>query len=211
MKLLKNIWKCISEKPHSGFLFFIGLIGDFMIGIIDSGKGGLAVSKYIDKDKIVIMDLAYFPYGGKDIEFLIKRSIYLCDYLISQNVSMIILACNTLSLVCLDFLRSIFDIKIYGIFDFIKDDLNDNLIIGSKVTYELLKEKYNVIDGSSFINDIQNNMGISNMINYIEKYYNNKKIVLACTHFLVYKEEDYPFKVVTPINKLLEEIKKEEL
>ena len=45
------------------------------------------------------MDKAYFPYGNKSIEFLLKRSLYLCEYLIKNNVSEIILACNTLSLI----------------------------------------------------------------------------------------------------------------
>ena len=31
------------------------------------------------------MDKGYFPYGKKSKEFLLKRSLYLCDYLIKKG------------------------------------------------------------------------------------------------------------------------------
>ena len=46
-----------------------------LIGVIDSGIGGLEiVNRLSDKNKyILIMDNAFFPYGNKRKEFLIKR------------------------------------------------------------------------------------------------------------------------------------------
>jgi len=200
------------------------------IGIIDSGKGALAISRYLKEEVIVLMDISYFPYGNKSKEFLCKRCLYLCDYLINKGVDIIILGCNTLSIYALDFVRNILNIKIFGVFEYIKEYLNtpnififrifgvfeyikeyltkDNLFIGTKKTIEYVKNNYdvNVIDGSRWIEDIQYNKGINNMINYLSKTkYNN--IILGCTHFLMY---EYPFKVVQPIKNLLVDIKKEE-
>jgi len=179
------------------------------IGIIDSGKGALAISRYLKEEVIVLMDISYFPYGNKSKEFLCKRCLYLCDYLINKGVDIIILGCNTLSIYALDFVRNILNIKIFGVFEYIKEYLTkDNLFIGTKKTIEYVKNNYdvNVIDGSRWIEDIQYNKGINNMINYLSKTkYNN--IILGCTHFLMY---EYPFKVVQPIKNLLVDIKKEE-
>ncbi len=176
------------------------------IGIIDSGKGALAISRYLKEEVIVLMDISYFPYGNKSKEFLCKRCLYLCDYLINKGVDIIILGCNTLSIYALDFVRNILNIKIFGVFEYVKEYLTkDNLFIGTKKTIEYVKDNYDidVLDGSRWIEDIQYNKGINNMINYLSNTkYNN--IILGCTHFLMY---EYPFKVVQPIKNLLEDIK----
>lgn len=176
------------------------------VGIIDSGKGALAISRYLKEEVIVLMDIAFFPYGNKSKEFLCKRCLYLCDYLINKGVDIIILGCNTLSIYALDFVRNILNIKIFGVFEYIKEYLTkDNLFIGTKKTIEYVKDNYDidVLDGSIWIEDIQYNKGINNMVNYLSNT-NYDNIILGCTHFLLY---DYPFKVVLPIKNLLEDIK----
>lgn len=187
------------------------------IGIIDSGKGALGIAegiKSLNCELLIIMDVAFFPYGNKSKDFLCKRALYLCDYLITKGVDIIILGCNTLSIYVLEFLKKIIDIKIYGVFDLIKNEINEkNIVVASKLTCDYINNNYksNVVDGSLWIDDIQNNRGISNMVNELKKYEKKyQKIVLGCTHFLIFKEE-YPFKVVVPTNYLLEVLKKEEL
>ena len=54
------------------------------------------------------MDKAYFPYGERSKEFLLKRALYLCSYLRDKNVDKIIFACNTLSLIVLPFIKLFF-------------------------------------------------------------------------------------------------------
>lgn len=158
--------------------------------MIDSGIGGLYYLKKInDKNNqyILIMDKAYFPYGDKSIEFLLKRTLYLSYYLYNK-VDKIILACNTISLIALPFLRLFFD-NISGVFnEFIPYINNNSAIIGSNRTITYLKNKYpnNVLlDGSNLIYKLENNMIYSKDIQEINQMIKGcSNIILACTHFL---------------------------
>ena len=77
-----------------------------MLGIIDSGKGGVYFAEEFKLNNyIVISDNEYFPYGTKSKTFLILRTIYLCEYLF-EFCDKILLACNTLSIVALPFLKT---------------------------------------------------------------------------------------------------------
>ena len=89
------------------------------------------------------MDCAFFPYGLKSKEFLIKRCIYLIEYL-DKKCEKIIIACNTLSLLVLPLISSFFP-KVEGVFDVFRKDITDNsVIIGTKLTIELVKLEYEV-------------------------------------------------------------------
>ncbi len=141
------------------------------------------------------MDKAYFPYGNKSIEFLLKRSLYLCEYLIKNNVSEIILACNTLSLIALPFLK-LFYSNIRGVFEELLPYIDSkSLIICSNSLKNKLKEHYNntIINGNKLIYRIENNIDYTNLLKIIDRLsigYSN--IIFACTHFI---EIDYPFRI----------------
>lgn len=181
------------------------------IGIIDSGKGGLALGKKlndISNNIIYILDKSYFPYGNKSKEFLIKRSIYLCNLLIKYNVDIIILACNTLSIYVYDFLKKYYNIKIYDVFSYFINFLNPyNTIIGTKNTVNYIKDKYNIniIDGTDFIYAIENKLNIDIYINEINKIKTNL-LILGCTHFL--NIDNFKIKTLDQIEMLKEDIKK---
>lgn len=181
--------------------------------MIDSGKGALAVARHLqspDNEWIVLMDEAFFPYGNKSKEFLCKRAYYLSRILIAMKVDKIILACNTLSLMTLDFLRQNLDFDIVGIFDFIKDDLTaDTLILGSQNTCKMVEKwGFPTLDGSRLIESIQKNRNIEEclkeMIPYFEPYRN---VALACTHFLNIPFDKFGIDVIQPLEKLKEELK----
>lgn len=80
------------------------------IGIIDSGVGGLTIWKEIrsllpQESTLYIADTKNCPYGIKspdEIYLLAKR---LVAYLISQEVKLIVLACNTITVNCLERFR----------------------------------------------------------------------------------------------------------
>ena len=136
------------------------------------------------------MDCAFFPYGLKSKEFLIKRCLYLIEYL-DNKCDKIIIACNTLSLLVLPLICSFFP-KVEGVFDTFRKEITFNsVVIGTKLTIELVKLEYDVdvIDGTDLIYAIQNNNDYSKYIEYINKQVkNNDKIILACTHFLNIKD-----------------------
>ncbi len=73
-----------------------------MIGVFDSGFGGLTVLKGIVKhlpeyDYIYLGDSARAPYGHRSQEFIFKFTRQAGDYLFKNGCELIILACNTAS------------------------------------------------------------------------------------------------------------------
>lgn len=92
------------------------------IGMFDSGVGGLTVYKEIKakmpKEKIIYLgDTMNFPYGSKSKESIIELSKKCIDFLISQNVKMIIIACGTATSQALEEMRKIYTIPIIGIIE----------------------------------------------------------------------------------------------
>ncbi|HSX08720.1 MAG TPA: glutamate racemase [Candidatus Saccharimonadales bacterium] len=80
------------------------------IGILDSGVGGLTVLKAIakelpDESFVYIGDSANTPYGSKSKEEICARTSKLVDFLISKQVKLIVVACNSSTVSCLEELR----------------------------------------------------------------------------------------------------------
>ena len=73
-----------------------------MIGIFDSGFGGLTIFKDIEAklpnyNYIYLGDNARAPYGNNSQEVIYEYTRQAVDYLFAQNCKLIILACNTAS------------------------------------------------------------------------------------------------------------------
>ena len=90
-----------------------------MIGIFDSGIGGLSVWKELkrlmpDEDYIYVADSKYAPYGLKSIDFIRERTSLISEFLINKRAEVIVVACNTASAAALSFLRSKYDIPFVG-------------------------------------------------------------------------------------------------
>jgi len=73
-----------------------------MIGVFDSGVGGLTVLKHFLKDipqhdYIYLGDNANVPYGNKSTETIYEYSKKAVDFLYGQGCKIIIFACNTAS------------------------------------------------------------------------------------------------------------------
>jgi glutamate racemase len=115
------------------------------IGIFDSGIGGLTVVKSLDtslaNEKIIYFgDTARVPYGSKSNSTVIEYSKQNTTFLLSKNVKMIVVACNTASSIALETLRSEFEIPIVGMIDpgakaAIKSTQNKRIgVIGTEAT-----------------------------------------------------------------------------
>lgn len=81
-----------------------------MIGIFDSGVGGLGVVRAIrdvlpDADLVYLADHAYAPYGPRTLESVRDRSSQVAGWLIEQGAAAVTIACNTASAASLDHLR----------------------------------------------------------------------------------------------------------
>ncbi|WP_035446398.1 glutamate racemase [Atopobacter phocae] len=90
------------------------------IGIIDSGVGGLSVLKEAmrllpGEDFIYLGDNARCPYGIRPTQEIYQFTKEMIDYLISQEVSTIVIACNTATAVALDQLKELYDIPLIGV------------------------------------------------------------------------------------------------
>ena len=80
------------------------------IGIFDSGVGGITVLKEIQKrlpneNYIYLGDTKNFPYGEKSREEIVKFAIQNVEYLIKQNVKIIIIACGIATSQAIDILQ----------------------------------------------------------------------------------------------------------
>jgi len=100
-----------------------------MIGIFDSGIGGLTVAKEI-KSKlprqtfIYFGDTARFPWGNKSKKLVCQYSSEICNFLISKGVKEIIIACNTASSLAGDFLKKKYSkIKFYDVINPVFDEV----------------------------------------------------------------------------------------
>ncbi|GAM10512.1 glutamate racemase [Geobacter sp. OR-1] len=92
------------------------------IGIFDSGVGGLTVLKEIVKtlpqeDTIYFGDTARVPYGTKSPETVIRYSHQITEFLVSRDIKLLVVACNTASAVALDSLKEAFPIPIVGVIE----------------------------------------------------------------------------------------------
>jgi glutamate racemase len=73
-----------------------------MIGVFDSGFGGLTIFKAIEKklpqfDYVYLGDNARAPYGNHSQEVIYEYTLQAVDYLFGLGCDLIILACNTAS------------------------------------------------------------------------------------------------------------------
>jgi len=92
------------------------------IGVFDSGVGGLTALKKIveflpNENVIYFGDTARVPYGGKSNETIIRYTLQIANFLISQNVKMIVAACNTASSIALDELKKRYYVPILGVIE----------------------------------------------------------------------------------------------
>ncbi len=90
-----------------------------MIGIFDSGIGGLSVFREIrkvlpDEKYTYWSDNAHCPYGEKTGEYIINRARAITGRLISEGADIIVVACNTATAAAIATLRNEYEIKFIG-------------------------------------------------------------------------------------------------
>lgn len=90
-----------------------------MIGIFDSGAGGLSVFremvKLLPEERYVYFsDNAHCPYGEKSQEYIIDRARSITDFLIGKGADIVVVACNTATAAAISTLRSEYNIPFIG-------------------------------------------------------------------------------------------------
>lgn len=90
------------------------------IGVFDSGVGGLTVLRkiyrYLPQESILYFaDTLRLPYGTRSQEEIILFVRQILDWMQSEGVKMVIMACNTSSALALEAVQSEYDFPILGL------------------------------------------------------------------------------------------------
>lgn len=90
-----------------------------MIGVFDSGVGGLSVWRELYREfpgerYLYVSDSGYCPYGPKSREEVIGRAVAITEYLISNGAEIIVVACNTATAAAINYLRGHYTVPFVG-------------------------------------------------------------------------------------------------
>jgi glutamate racemase len=88
-----------------------------MIGVFDSGIGGLTVLKALiqnipDYDFIYFGDTARAPYGTKNSTTIIDYTLEGIEFLLSLGAKVVVLACNTVASLATDSIQTRFNVPV---------------------------------------------------------------------------------------------------
>jgi len=91
-----------------------------MIGIFDSGVGGMTVAHAVEKalpgfDLVYFGDLARTPYGSKSPETIRRYTQQNIDFLIGKGAQLIIIACNSAASVTTEDMLAQFELPIFDV------------------------------------------------------------------------------------------------
>ena len=179
-----------------------------MIGVFDSGIGGVTVLKELIKilpneDYIYYSDTINNPYGDKTSDEIINISDDIVNKLINMGCKIIVIACNTASAISKEYLRNKYNVPIIAIEPAYKS-VNDEstLVMATKATinsdkFKILFNTYDnhntILLSCSGLADLIEEGNKDKIITYLEnkigKYKGVKNVVLGCTHYPLIKEE----------------------
>lgn len=178
-----------------------------MIGVYDSGVGGLSVWKELvsimpEKGYIYLADTAHCPYGEKPIEYITERADKVSAYLISQGAKMVVVACNTATAAAINYLREKYPIPFIGMEPAVKPAANISKtgVVGVLATANTFKgrlykdtvmkycTKTKVIEviGKGLVEAVESGDSAEELLTkYLSEFKaaNADVLVLGCTHF----------------------------
>lgn len=109
---------CIYQKVISGV---VKLAGSHLIGVFDSGVGGLTVVneiwRQLPEDEVIYFgDTKHVPYGSRPVNELVGFASGITEFLLQQGAQVIVVACNTSASVSLANLQNVYrGIPIIGV------------------------------------------------------------------------------------------------
>ncbi len=92
------------------------------IGVFDSGIGGLTVVRSL-MERLPFENIVYFgdtarvPYGVKSVETIAHYTTQIVEFLLAQNVKILIIACNTMAAVAAQTVRDISPVPVLDVID----------------------------------------------------------------------------------------------
>lgn len=123
--------------------------GTPLIGVFDSGLGGLSVLKALHQQSastplLYVADSGHAPYGERDLAHVVDRSLKITRHLVEQGARTVVVACNTATAAAIDTLRQHFSgLVLVGVEPGIKPAaaLSENKRIGVMATPSTLASK----------------------------------------------------------------------
>lgn len=186
------------------------------IGLFDSGIGGLSVLKELintlpNEDFIYLGDTHNFPYGNKSKSTIIELARKNIEFLISQNVKLIIIACGTVTSQALDIIKNEYNVPIIGIIDptidYLVDTHKKNEKIGIIATSGTIKSgmwERKIKDEISDVETVSeqapllaimaengwtnNKVAKYTIKEYMKIFKDVDRLILGCTHYPFFEE-----------------------
>ena len=189
-----------------------------MIGVFDSGIGGLSVLEELEKvlpneDFYYYGDSINNPYGEKSDQELLEITSHIVDVLKENGAKIIVIACNTATSASANHLRKKYkDLPIIGMEPALKvatQGVKNNNIVVMATPLTLKEKKFETLmhkfRGNNKVvkmpcpklveiveNDLLDDKNI--VIDQLKDYYKNvnmdnlDSVVLGCTHFIFYRD-----------------------
>jgi glutamate racemase len=93
-----------------------------IIGVFDSGVGGLTVLKELLRhvpaaDYLYFGDTARLPYGSKSVETVARYAVSSARYLEERGAQLLVIACNTASALALDAVAKAVSVPVLGVIE----------------------------------------------------------------------------------------------
>jgi glutamate racemase len=92
------------------------------IGVFDSGVGGLTVVRAL-MERLPFENITYFgdtarvPYGVKSVETITCYATQIVEFLLNQDVKLLIVACNTIAAVAGETVREMSPVPVLDVID----------------------------------------------------------------------------------------------
>lgn len=193
------------------------------IGMFDSGVGGLTVlSSFLKKipnvEYIYVGDTKRVPYGGKSHDTILQFCHEIIHFLLSKQVDIIVIACNTASALCLEDLESVYQIPIIGVvlptIEYVNNlKLKSIGVIGTSSTiksqiYETKLIDKNVMSRACpiFVPMIEEDIKRPDILELMIDYYladikgSIDALILGCTHYPIIESKIATYLKVPMIN-----------
>ena len=154
-----------------------------MIGVLDSGIGGVTVLREILKQNIHAKFIYYSdsknnPYGDKNSDEVYSIVKWVVDYLLDMGCVAIVLACNTASAICVKRLR---------------EEYPDTLFIAIEPAYKMVHD-YNP-KGKTLVMATEGTINSEKFLTLFNKYDNKNTTLLPCKGLAELIEEGNEVKI----------------
>lgn len=187
------------------------------IGFFDSGMGGLTVLKraietFPQQDYVYYADSSNAPYGVKSKEEVLACCHQAVQFLMSQGVELVVIACNTATSIAVNDLRATYSIPIIGIepavkpaIEAVKETGGRVLVTATPLTIkeEKLKGLLKACGGFDCCDLLplprlvewaeQGEFSLDRVVPYLKQQLDGypvssyHRVVLGCTHFPLFK------------------------